>query len=121
MGASLADNDPSVCIDANTGWSGNNNGFDQRSIGLEHLNAAVRVISHQDVVIGINEEVVGTRELTSTNMTNKITLRIKDGNTMAAALSNNDISIRHKANADRVGKLTISISRRLKFPQELAI
>ena len=56
-------NNPSIQIHANTGWIGNlacTNGFHQRSIRLAHLDVVVRVISHQDIVIGINEEVVGT-------------------------------------------------------------
>ena len=81
VGGSLTDKDPSIQINANTRRSGNlagTNGFYQRSIGLEHLDAIVGVISHQDVVIRINEEVVGIVKLTSTNMTNKITPGIKD-------------------------------------------
>ena len=83
--------------------------LDQSSICLEHLDAVVGVISHQDVVIRINKKVLGIRKLPTTNMTNKITLRIKDGNATVAVFTNN-ISIRQQANAMRVGKLTISIS-----------
>jgi len=96
VGANLTDKDPSIQINANTSWIGNltcTNRFHQRSIRLEHLDTAVGVISHQDVVIGINEEVVGIRKLTNTDMTNKITLRIKDGNTIVSAVTNDDTSI----------------------------
>ena len=94
-GTKLADKDSSVCIHANTEWSGNltcTNRFHQRSIRLEHLDATVRVISHQDVVIGINKEMMKSLKLTNTNMMNKIALGIKDGNPTAAVLTNNNIS-----------------------------
>ena len=92
------------------------------SIRLEHSDwVGGEVVVNQDVVIRINEEVVGFRKLTTKNMTNKIALRIKNGNKSIAGFTNSNISIRHQANATWIGKLTISISRRSKFPQELTI
>jgi len=55
----FADNNPSLTIHANTTRSHElpcSNGFDVITILMEHLNAFVAVISHQDVVIGINKD-----------------------------------------------------------------
>ena len=95
MGDNFADKD------SNTRWSGTLayiNGFDERSVRLEHLDAIV-VISYQDVVIRINKEVVGIRKLTNTEMTNEIALGIKNGNATFVALANDYNPIRQNADA----------------------
>ena len=57
----------------------NGNILDKSSICLEYFDLVCgNTVGNQDIVIRINKEVVGTRKLTSTNMTNKITLRIKN-------------------------------------------
>jgi len=116
---------PSLRIHANTHctrMTSNGNIFDKSSIWLDYSKWAVGVvICNQDFVIGINEEVEGVEELTITNMTNKIALKTKEGNTIVAELTNGNVSIRQQAKTPWGGKLTISISRRPEFPQELAI
>jgi len=105
---------PSLRIHANTHrtrMTSDGNILDKSSICLEHSDwVGGVVVGNQDVVIRVNEEVPRIRKLTNTNMTNKITLRIKDGNTTVAVFTNNNISIRHQANTTWGVKLTISIS-----------
>jgi len=78
----VSGDNPSLGIHANTPstrMTSNGNILDKSSICLEHSDwVCGGVVGNQDVVIGINEEVVGIRKLISTNMTNKIALRIKD-------------------------------------------
>jgi len=75
---SFADNNPSLTIHANTKRKDlpSSNGFDVVAILVEHLNALVVVISHQDVVFRINKEMVGFIDLSSTHDSNKIALVI---------------------------------------------
>jgi len=57
----------------------NGNILDKSSICLEHSDGVSGgIVGNQDVIIGINEEVVGIRKQTNTNVTNKIALGIKN-------------------------------------------
>ena len=98
---------PSLRIHANThcaGMTSNGNILDKSSICLEYSDwVCGGGVGNQDVVIGINEEVPRIRKLTSANMTNKITLGIKDGKTKVVALTNSNVSIRQQAKTIRAG------------------
>jgi len=77
------DDNPSLRIHANTHrtpMTSDGNILDKSSICLEYSDLVCGGvgIGNQDVVIGINEEVAGIRKLTNTNVTNKITLGIKN-------------------------------------------
>jgi len=88
------------------------------AILVEHLNAIVALICHQDVVISINKEMKGMQDLPSTHDSNEIALRIKDLQPIPTMLSNHNISIRQKTNTRRTIQLTISIPIRPKHPEK---
>jgi len=97
------------------------NGFDVIATLVGHLDAFVDPISHQDVVIRINKEMLGMLDLSSANNTNKVPLRIKDLQSTAAPFSNHNISIRQKTNTNDPSHLTISIPLRTNLPHKLTI
>ena len=76
------DDNPSLRIHANTHrtpMTSDGNILDKSSICLEYSDwVCGDAIGNQNVVIRINEEVAWGRKLANTNMTNKITLGIKD-------------------------------------------
>ena len=84
------------------------NGLEMISILTKNLNS-VAAMSHQNVVCGINKKMIWI-QLTNTNQENRIALRIKDLNSAAAVLANNNISIRKKTKTGWISQLTIPIS-----------
>ena len=100
----------------------NSNGFGVIAVLVEHLDATVVVISHQDVVVRINKEVLGILDLPiSTHNTNTLTQRIKDLQPIATLLSYHNIPIRQKTNTTDILQLTISLSPRPKLPRKVTI
>ena len=103
MGGIFADNNPSLTIHANSTGRRKvpiSNSFDVVAILVKHLNAIVTCISHQDVVIRVNKEMVGRTELPSTHDPNKIALEIKDLQPIPTILTRHNISIRQKTNTN---------------------
>ena len=78
----VSSDDPSLRIHADTHrtpMTSDGNILDKSSICLEYSDwVGGDAIGNQNVVIRINEEVVGIRKLTSTDVTNKIALGIKN-------------------------------------------
>ena len=106
------DENPSLVIHANSTRVRdlpNSNDFDVIAILMEHLDPLVAKISHQDVVVRVNNEMTGLLDLPSTHNPNKIALRIKDLHPMATFFTHHNISIRQKANTNGTRHLTISI------------
>ena len=120
--ATFADNNPSLAIHANTTRGRelpSSNRHDVIAILVEHVDATVATISHQDVVIRINKEMKGILDLPSTHNANKIALRIEDLQPIATLFSHHNIPIRQKTNTNRTLHLTISLSKRPKLSDKL--